>query len=138
MSKHEKFEGFKQSLIDQNERKYGKEIRAKYGDEVINKSNVHLKGLSQEMYDESERLRMEFEKSIVAALETNDPAGEEAQRACELHKQWLTALYPGYDREYHLMLAEMYIGDERFKAHYENLAMGCAEFLYKAIKIYCQ
>src|SRR5690606_117157 len=32
MTDKEKFEGFKQQLIDDNETKYGKEIREKYGD----------------------------------------------------------------------------------------------------------
>ena len=39
MSDEEKFEGFKQKIIDDNEKKYGKEIRKKYGNDVIHKSN---------------------------------------------------------------------------------------------------
>jgi len=30
----------------------------------------------------------------------------------------------------------MYIQDDRFKAYYEDLAPGAAEFLYEALKIY--
>ena len=33
MSDREKFAGFKQKMIEENEEKYGKEIREKYGDE---------------------------------------------------------------------------------------------------------
>jgi len=138
MSNQEKFEGFKQTLIDENEQKYGNEIREKYGDSVIDDSNAKLKGLSQEQYDESERLRIEFEETIVAALSTNDPAGELAQKACDLHKQWLVVFYPNYNKEYHLGLAEMYVADERFKANYEKLAVGCTEFLRNAINVYCK
>lgn len=39
MSNKEKFEGFKQKLVDDNEMKYGKEAREKYGDDAVNKSN---------------------------------------------------------------------------------------------------
>jgi len=138
MSNQEKFEGFKQSLIDENEQKYGEEIRAKYGALVVDESNAKLKGLTQEQYDESEKLRIEFEKTIIAALATGDPAGEPAQKACDLHKQWLMVFYPKYSKEYHLGLAEMYIADERFKAHYEKIAVGCTEFLHRAISIYCK
>jgi DNA-binding transcriptional MerR regulator len=138
MSNQEKFEGFKQSLIDENEQKYGEEVRAKYGDTAIDESNAKLKGLTQEQYDESEKLRTLFEKTIIAALETNDPAGELAQKACDLHKQWLIVFYPHYSKEYHLGLSEMYIADERFKANYEKLAVGCTEFFHKAINIYCK
>lgn len=39
MTDPEKFEGFKQKMIDENEKKYGKEIRARYGDEQVDRSN---------------------------------------------------------------------------------------------------
>ena len=32
MSAEEKFEGFKKNIIQENEKKYGKEIREKYGE----------------------------------------------------------------------------------------------------------
>lgn len=35
MSNEEKFAGFKQKLIDDNERTYGKEARSKYGEEAV-------------------------------------------------------------------------------------------------------
>lgn len=43
MSDKEKFEGFKQKMIDENEKKYGKEIREKYGKDTVEKSNARLK-----------------------------------------------------------------------------------------------
>lgn len=39
MSDKEKFEGFKEKLIEDNEKKYGEEIRSKYGDDTVNASN---------------------------------------------------------------------------------------------------
>ena len=45
---------------------------------------------------------------------------------------------PGaYSKEAHLGLAEMYVTDERFKAHYEKIAAGAAEFFRSAMEIYC-
>lgn len=35
MSNDEKFAGFKQKLIDDNEQKYGQEIREKYGEDAV-------------------------------------------------------------------------------------------------------
>jgi len=46
-------------------------------------------------------------------------------------------MYPSYSREYHMGLGEMYAADERFKAYYDKIAPGCAEFLRDAINIYC-
>ena len=34
MTDNEKFEGFKKSLVNENEQKYGDEIRGRYGDVV--------------------------------------------------------------------------------------------------------
>ena len=137
MSDKEKFEGFKQTLIDENEQKYGAEIREQYGNQAMDESNIHLKGLTQEQYEEGERLRLDIEATLKSALETGNPAGEQAQKACDLHRQWLYVFYPNYSKEYHKNMAEMYVADERFKAHYDKIAPGCAEFLRDAINIYC-
>jgi DNA-binding transcriptional MerR regulator len=137
MPDEEKFEGFKQKLIDDNERKYGAEIRAKYGAKAVDESNARLKGIEKEQYDKGERLRLEFEETLKAAFDNGDPAGELAQKACDLHRQWLIAFYPKYSKEYHKSLGEMYVTDERFRANYDKLAPGCAEFLRDAINAYC-
>lgn len=137
MSDKEKFEGFKQSLIDENEQKYGAEVREKYGDQVVEESNARVKGITKEQYDEGERLLHALEKTLKAAFDTGDPAGELAQEACDLHRQWLCVFYPRYSKEYHKGLGEMYVVDERFRANYDKLAPGCTEFLRDAINIYC-
>jgi len=137
MSDQEKFEGFKQSLVDENERKYGVEIRGEYGDAAVDESNTNLMGLTQTQYNESERLRVEFEETLKAAFDSGDPAGTLAQKACDLHRQWLSIFYPKYSKEYHKGMGEMYVADDRFRANYDRLAPGCTEFLRDAINVYC-
>jgi len=138
MTDSEKFEGFKQSLIDENEQKFGAELREKYGKQAIEDSNANLKGLTKEQYNKSEHLRLTLEETLKVAFNTGNPAGELAQKACDIHRQWLSVLYPNYSKEYHIGLGEMYVADERFKANYDKLAPGCTEFLRNAINIYCQ
>ncbi|MDR2856152.1 MAG: TipAS antibiotic-recognition domain-containing protein, partial [Methanomicrobiales archaeon] len=116
MSDQEKFEGFKQQLIDENEQKYGAEVRQKYGDKVVDESNAHLKALSKEQYNEGKRLCLLLEETLLSAFATGDPAGELAQKACDLHRKWLCVFYPKYSKEYHKGLAEMYVADDRFRA----------------------
>jgi len=132
------FKKFKQKLIAENEQKYGAEVRKKYGDKAIDESNAKLKGLTQAQYEEGERIRAEFEETLKAAFETGDPAGESAQKACDLHRQWLCVYYPKYTEEYHMGLAEMYVADERFRANYDKFAPGCTEFLRDAVNVYCR
>lgn len=138
MSDKEKFEGFKQKLIDDNEKAYGAEIREKYGDDAVNKSNAKVKGMSKEQYAEVEKLSTEVNDAIKAAFEDGNPAGELARLACELHKKWLCYFWDSYSKEAHMGLAETYVADERFAAHYDKIAPGCAVFLRDAILEYCK
>ncbi|MBD0381973.1 MerR family transcriptional regulator [Paenibacillus sedimenti] len=136
MTDKEKFEGFKQQLIDDNEKKYGKEIREKYGDETVDKSNEKLKNMTQEEHNEVTRLANEVAATLAEAFKLGDPAGELAQKAADLHKQWLTYYWSEYSKEAHVGLAQMYVDDERFKAYYDEKQPGTAEFLRDAIYIY--
>lgn len=136
MSDKQKFEGFKQQLIDDNEAKYGEEIRAKYGDEQVDKSNAKLKGMTKEQYEEIERLSEDIHATLAQAFATGDPAGELAQKAADLHRRWLTFYWDRYSKEAHAGIAQMYVEDERFKAYYDKDQPGVAEFLREAIRIY--
>jgi DNA-binding transcriptional MerR regulator len=135
MTDQEKFEGFKQQMIDDNEAKYGKEIRAKYGDDVVNRSNEKLKNMTKEEYEEVTRLADEVLATLAEAFANGDPASDIAQKTAELHKQWLMYYWSEYSKEAHANLAQMYVEDERFKAYYEKQP-GMTEFLRDAIHIY--
>jgi DNA-binding transcriptional MerR regulator len=137
MSDNEKFDGFKQKLIDDNEQQYGNEIRAKYGDNTIDRSNAKVKGMTKEQYAEVERLSAEVNETLKAAFEQGDPAGELAQKACELHKTWLCFFWDSYSKEAHLGVTQMYVDDPRFTEYYDKIVPGCAVFLRDAVKIYC-
>lgn len=136
MSNQEKFEGFKQKMIDENEKKYGEEIRAKYGNDQVDKSNKKFKNMTQEQYEEVEKLSEELMETLKEALATGNPAGEIAQRAADLHRKWLCFYWDSYSKEAHAGLAQMYVDDERFTAYYDRINPGSAEFLRDAIFIY--
>jgi len=135
MSDNEKFEGFKQNLIAENEAAYGLEIREKYGDETINQSNQKLMNLTEAQYNQIKALEEELFKTLSAAYKTGNPAGELAQKAANLHKQWLCFFWEQYSPEAHAGLAQMYVCDERFKAYYDKVQSGTAEFLRDAILV---
>lgn len=136
MKDNEKFEGFKREMIDENELKYGKEVREKYGEDTVNASNNKFMNMNQEQYKEFEELSEKVLVTLELALETNDPAGELAQKACELHKSWLSFTWKDYSKEAHAGLAEMYVADERFTAYYDKRKPGMAKFLRDAIIIF--
>lgn len=136
MTDKEKFEGFKKQLVEENEQKYGKEIREKYGDNTVNNSNEKVLNMSQEEHDEVTKLAEDIHTTLAEAFKTGDPSGDLAQKAADLHKQWLTFYWNEYSKEAHAGLAQMYVDDERFTAYYDKEQPGTAEFLRDAIHIY--
>ncbi|MFJ7724957.1 MerR family transcriptional regulator [Neobacillus sp. NPDC097160] len=136
MSNKEKFEGFKKKMIEDNEKKYGKEIREKYGSDTVDKSNAKVMNMTQEQHDEVTALAEQVTETLAEAYKTGDPKGELAQKAADLHKQWLCYYWNEYSKEAHAGLAQMYVDDERFTAYYDKVQPGTAEFLRDAIHIY--
>ena len=139
MSDKEKFEGFKQKLINDNEQNYGDEIRKKYGDDAVYVSNAKLKTMNEKQWQQSKALSDEINETLKIALKEGNPANETAQKACDLHRQWLCIFWKdgAYSKEAHRSLGDMYVDDERFKKYYDNIADGAAVFLRDAINIYC-
>ncbi|MEH7344192.1 MerR family transcriptional regulator [Bacillus sp. JJ1532] len=136
MTDKEKFNGFKKKMIEDNEKKYGKEIREKYGKDTIEQSNAKLMNMTEEDYEKVTYLAKEVTDTLAAAFAIGDPAGDLAQKAADLHKQWLCYYWKEYSKEAHAGLAQMYVDDERFTAYYDKEQPGTAEFLRDAIYIY--
>ena len=137
MTDQEKFEGFKQRLIDENEAKYGEEIREKYGTEQVERSNNAFKSMTKVQYDAFEALGSELMQKLKAAFATGDAGGTLAQEAADLHRQWLTTAWGGgYSKEAHAGIVRMYVEDERFTAYYDQEQPGLAKFLRDAVLLY--
>lgn len=136
MSDREKFEGFKEKLIDENEKKYGKEIREKYGEKAVDESNKKLRGMTQEQHDRLQELSAQINAELPKAAATGDPEGEAARRVVELHREWLCGYWSDYSKEKHIGVAQMYLADPRFREYYDKLGEGCCEFLVRAIEAY--
>jgi Predicted transcriptional regulators len=136
MMDQEKFAGFKQKLIEENENKYGEEIRSKYGEETVSRSYDKLKGMTREQYEAVTKLENEVEEILCAAFRTGDPGGELAQKAADIHRQWLSFYWDSYSKEAHAGITRMYTDDVRFREYYDQKQPGLAEFLRKAVQIY--
>lgn len=138
MNDKEKFEGFKKELVEENERKYGKEIRQKYGEKEVEHSNQKVLNMTEEQYKELTATEKEMFEKLKKAFEEGDPQSENALRAAELHKKWLLYYWNSYSKEAHKGLGEMYVSDERFKQYYDQHGDGLAEFLRDAIYAYTE
>lgn len=135
MSDQEKFEGFKKELVEKNEQKYGKEVREKYGDEVVDQSNANMMGLTEEQYTHMQKLGEKINLLLEEAVKNHEYVEDEiGERVALLHKEWLGYTWQTYSTQAHRGLVQMYVLDERFKAYYDKNVEGCAEFLKQAVE----
>ena len=57
--------------------------------------------MTEEQHTKIEKLGAEVIKLLEDAFATGDPAGQLAQKAAELHRQWLTFYWGSYSKEAH-------------------------------------
>lgn len=136
MTNEDEFAAFKKRLVDENEQKYGEEIRARYGERAVKESHQRLLDMSPARYDGVSQLSERMMTVLKEALKTNHPGGKLAQQAAAIHRQWLCCFWDEYSVEAHMGLAQMYVDDERFTACYDADNPGTAAFLRDAVRIY--
>lgn len=140
MNDMEKFEGMKRQAIEENEAAYGQELREKYGDEAVTEHNRRLSGMTRQEWIQTRQDEEAYKAALRRAVESGDPAGEDARETVRLHAAWL-AHYLTKNMATpaaHIAMAEMYTRDERFTAYYEAVIPGGAAFLTEAVKAYYQ
>ncbi|MCO7219180.1 MerR family transcriptional regulator [Klenkia sp. PcliD-1-E] len=75
----------------------------------------------------------DLERRFAAALADGAPAdGERAMDLAEEHRQHITRRFYDCPPEIHAGLGRMYVEDERFTAHYEQIAPGLAAYVSTA------
>ncbi|MEI5992939.1 MerR family transcriptional regulator [Candidatus Enterococcus mansonii] len=135
MTDTEKFIGFKQAKLKQNEERYGKEIREKYGEEQVASSNKQFLNLSETDFANMETAENEMFEVLKIVMATADFKSSEAKKVFDIHKEWLSYTSPSYSPEMHRGLGQMYVGDARFAAYYNDRAgIGAAEALNQVIQ----
>lgn len=137
MTDKEKFVGFKQAKLQENEQTYGKEIREKYGEETIKASNQKWLNLSEEDFKGMELTEKEMFEALKIVMKNNDYHSQEAETVFIKHKEWLSYTSPVYSAELHKGLGQMYVGDERFASYYnERAGESAAQTLNKIIQAF--
>lgn len=134
MKDQEKFAAFKKNLVKENEEKYGKEVREKYGDQAADQANASLMGLTREEYEAWNALDAEVREKLEAAVRAGiSPDSPEGKEICRLHRRWLEATVKPVTPQKHKGIAQLYVLDERFTAYYDRAIPGCAQFLRDAV-----
>lgn len=135
MDNEKKFEAFKRHMVEENERTYGEEARAKYGDTEVDAFHAIAMKLSQPLYEEWKALDEAIRTGLETAVRNGvQPESDEASVIVERHRRWLTIISRGYDAHRHRGIAQLYVMDERFTAYYDRNVPGCARLLCDAVQ----
>jgi DNA-binding transcriptional MerR regulator len=81
--------------------------------------------LKEEAEEVQDRLAAAFEAGLA-------PDSEEAMAGAEAHRQHISRWFYECGYEMHRGLTEMYVGDERFRSHYDDQAPGLALYIKEA------
>lgn len=135
----EKFDGLKRELIENNEKRYGLEMRNRFGEDAVDKSNRKMLNMSEKDYAAWQELDTKIRDALAAAVRDGaDPAGPEGERICSLHRCWLCYTWPFYTADAHKVLTESYVADKRFMAYYDRVVPGCTAWLRDAVAAHAE
>ncbi|AEB43102.1 MULTISPECIES: MerR family transcriptional regulator [Micromonospora] len=114
---------------------YAEEAEQRWGGtDAYRESNRRASSYSK---DDWLRIKGETEdwgRRIVALMASGAPAdGPAAMELAEEHRQHISRWFYECSYEIHTGLADMYLADERFLAHYEAMAPGLGQYLHEAI-----
>ena len=121
---------------DEDPTQYADEARERWGDtDAYAQSDARTSSYSKdawlEVKAEGEDVERRFAEALAAGLPADDPA---VTALAEDHRQHISRRFYDCDPEMHSSLADMYVADERFAAHYDRRAPGLAQYVHDAVK----
>lgn len=128
MKNEQKFEGFKDNLIKENDEKFKDEVIHKYGKDSYEKSTNAFKGMSEDTYNHMNELNTNLIKTLI---ELNKDKNNKVlkEKAFTLHKEWITLAWGSYNKNAHQGVVDLYVTDDRFKSFYDQHDKGLAQLL---------
>ncbi len=120
--------------------KHKAEVKEKWGNtdaykEYEEKTKSYSSDKQNSLTDEMNRI---FSEVAVCLKNGNAPDSDEAQNLVKTLQNHITENYYNCTNEILAGLGMMYVADERFRNNIDMHADGTAEFISKAIKIYCK
>ncbi len=133
MRDEELYEGF----APETAARYRREAREMYGDEVVEASERKARSMSKAEWQaigaESEVIHQE----LAPLVAPHAPDAPEGQALVARHHAWIEHFYPA-PAEVYTGLAQTYTDHPEFRAFYEKIAEGMADFLAEAMRVYAE
>ena len=117
-------------------KEWAEEARERWGDtDAYRESARRTKGYSADdaarIKAELETIESDFAAAMAKGVPADDPLAKAIAERARLHiDRWYYPCAP----QMHVGLAQMYVGDPRFRAHYDDRAEGLAEYVKAAIE----
>ncbi|MCA1012440.1 MerR family transcriptional regulator [Halobacillus halophilus] len=137
MTNHERFQPFDKSQIEQQQKMYEQEVKERWGDtEAYQESKRRTKAYSEEDWKTIQEEGAEIDRQIIGRMEQG-PDDLDVQRLIGEKRKHISKYFYDCQLEIFRGLADMYVSDPRFTKNINQLQPGYAEFLQKAMHIYC-
>lgn len=131
------FKEFDMSEIEEYRRKYADEVRERWGDtEAYRESLRKTADYGEEQWKTIARKAGDIFRAF-SEIKHLSPGSEEAQALVKRWQDFISANYYTCTKEILAGLGSMYTCDERFKKNIDAFGEGTAEFISKAIAVYC-
>ena len=119
---------------------YKDEVKEKWGQtDAYNEYTEKTKGYSKDNFNAmGEGLENILEEFAVCMNGGSSPDSTDAQVIVEKLQSYITENFYTCTNEILAGLGQMYVADERFKNNIDKHSLGTAEFVSKAIKVYCK
>ena len=121
---------------DEDPTQHAEEARERWGDtDAYAQSHARTSSYSKSdwlaVQAEGEDVERRFAEALAAGLPADEPS---VTAIAEDHRQHISRRFYDCSRELHSSLADMYVADERFTAHYDRRAAGLARYVHDAVK----
>ena len=129
MTTEEMFDGFAHA-------RYEPEARERWGDEAVNHSNANWERLGADGKQRHMREDQRIVEALGAAARVKlAPDSDEVQEVAAQHYAWVSAIWTP-NAEAYVSLTQMYVDDDRFRSHYDEITTGAAALLSDAAAIF--
>lgn len=111
------------------------EVTKRWGADELKATEERIRAMGKDGWNKAKQKGEEINQ-LLADLMDLPVESINVQRAIELHFRHLNLFYE-VSKERYLGLANLYVEDERFKAHYDKYKLDLAFFIKDAIQIFC-
>ncbi|MGP4076680.1 MerR family transcriptional regulator [Halobacillus sp. K22] len=137
MTNRDRFQPFDKSQIEQHEKMYEQEVKKRWGEtEAYQESKNRTKSYSEEDWKNIQEEGAEIDRKIIARMDQG-PADLEVQRLIDEKRKHISKYFYECHLDIFRGLADMYVSDPRFTKNIDQMKAGYADFLQRAMYIYC-